>query len=304
MTLGGILYTAIPFNGWYADTEVLRGEKRVYCKAQYIVQQSKTDTQRLLSLVPCLVVICAVSVYYILCRLNWWREVQYDCTNCESSGYERRNEGWWASILQGGCNRHSMQGNLSLIQDKQSCPRRSPQLDWHVLWLVRGGKCLARVLSSQLEMGHCKLLNEPHINLNIISDSQYPLLHDKPPVSSSTNKAYLGLSHAQEYTLKPAYLVGKGFTELADVHFGKRTIELNWGLFLFRLQVKKWVSQIRARKMVCCNEWYMCIIIWIFYVYHFVPEHSHHNIYNSLSHFHVDQIENTDHLCISHRKCA
>ena len=70
MTLGGVLYSAIPFNGWYADTEVLRGEKRVYCKAQYIVQRPKTDTQRLLSLVPCLVVICAVSVYYILCRLN------------------------------------------------------------------------------------------------------------------------------------------------------------------------------------------------------------------------------------------
>ena len=50
MTLGGILYTAIPFNGWYADTEVLRGERKVFCKAQYIVQQSKTDTQRLLSL--------------------------------------------------------------------------------------------------------------------------------------------------------------------------------------------------------------------------------------------------------------
>jgi len=24
LTLGGILYTAVPFNGWYADTEVLR----------------------------------------------------------------------------------------------------------------------------------------------------------------------------------------------------------------------------------------------------------------------------------------
>ena len=69
MTLGGILYTSIPFNGWYADTEVLRGEKEYSAKLD-IVQRSKTDTQRLLSLVPCLVVICAVSVYYILCRLN------------------------------------------------------------------------------------------------------------------------------------------------------------------------------------------------------------------------------------------
>ena len=29
-----------------------------------------------------------------------------------------------------------------------------------------------------------------------------------PPMSSSTNKAYLGLHKAQEYTLKPAYLFG------------------------------------------------------------------------------------------------
>jgi len=73
----------------------------------------------------------------------------------------------------------------------------------------------------------------------------------QPPVSSSTNKAYLGLSHAQEYTLKPAYLVGKGFIELAETHYGNRKIELNWGLFLFKLKFKKWLSQIRARKMVC-----------------------------------------------------
>lgn len=46
-----------------------------------------------------------------------------------------------------------------------------------------------------------------------------------PPVAASTNSAYLGLSKAQEYTLKPAYILGKGFVELENATFGKRSLD-------------------------------------------------------------------------------
>lgn len=46
-----------------------------------------------------------------------------------------------------------------------------------------------------------------------------------PPVAASTNSAYLGLSKAQEYTLKPAYILGKGFVELENATFGKRPLD-------------------------------------------------------------------------------
>jgi hypothetical protein len=45
---------------------------------------------------------------------------------------------------------------------------------------------------------------------------------NQPPMSSSTSPAYLGLNKAQEYTLKPAYIIGKGFKELETNHFGPR----------------------------------------------------------------------------------
>ena len=66
MTLGGILYTAIPFNGWYADTEVLRGESNVTEPPQSSIMFNDQKLTKA-SLVPCLW-ICAMSVY-ILCKI-------------------------------------------------------------------------------------------------------------------------------------------------------------------------------------------------------------------------------------------
>jgi sulfite reductase alpha subunit-like flavoprotein len=74
----------------------------------------------------------------------------------------------------------------------------------------------------------------------------------QPPMSSSTNRAYLGLSKAQEYTLKPAYLVGASPFQLEIKHFGKRDtsqamdklMKCVWLAIVF----KKLVNRTRERK--------------------------------------------------------
>ena len=41
-------------------------------------------------------------------------------------------------------------------------------------------------------------------------------------MTPSCSPAYLGLNKAQEYTLKPSYIIGKGFVELETRYFGPR----------------------------------------------------------------------------------
>ena len=78
------------------------------------------------------------------------------------------------------------------------------------------------------------------------------LLQVIPPMSSSTNDAYLGLNKATEYTLKPAYIVGKSAMALELRHFGRRDtskamenlINSIWLAVFF----KKCINRLRSRK--------------------------------------------------------
>jgi len=279
MTLGGILYTAIPFNGWYADTEVLRGEKKYSAKLNILL-----NDQKLTHSVSCLLF------------LVWWLYVLCLCTYCVDLIDEGRYNMIVPIAKALGMNVEMKAGEPPYYKEDviailckaiyHSYKTSKVALvdhhnlidmfyDWYEAESVSRGYC---PVNWKWVIVSCFLI------MNLISTSTLFLTHNilycmiQPPVSSSTNKAYLGLSHAQEYTLKPAYLVGKGFTELADVHFGKRTIELNWGLFLFRLQVKKWVSQIRARKMVCVmND--ICVLLYEYFMYIILYQNTHIIIY-------------------------
>lgn len=76
--------------------------------------------------------------------------------------------------------------------------------------------------------------------------------HIQPPMSSSTSPAYLGLNKAQEYTLKPAYIIGKGFIQLETSHFGPRdrtkaVNDLIRTMYL-ALLFKRMVSRYKKRK--------------------------------------------------------
>lgn len=48
ITIGGILYTAIPFNGWYADTEIVRNmsDEGRYNKLPAIAESMGLDTSQ------------------------------------------------------------------------------------------------------------------------------------------------------------------------------------------------------------------------------------------------------------------
>ena len=73
-----------------------------------------------------------------------------------------------------------------------------------------------------------------------------------PPMTSSTNKAYLGLHKCQEYTLKPAYLYGKDFLALEREHFGKRDTAHSMRMFFTAVHLaiffKGWIKRIRQKR--------------------------------------------------------
>ena len=73
-----------------------------------------------------------------------------------------------------------------------------------------------------------------------------------PPMSSSTNKAYLGLHKAQEYTLKPAYLFGASPFQLETNYFGVRDTSKAMSKLIhcvyMAMLFKKVVKRIRGRK--------------------------------------------------------
>ena len=71
-------------------------------------------------------------------------------------------------------------------------------------------------------------------------------------MSSSTSRAYLGLNKAQDYTLKPAYLLGTSPFQLEINYFGKRDsshamkklTHCVWLAILF----KRCINRMRGRK--------------------------------------------------------
>jgi len=73
-----------------------------------------------------------------------------------------------------------------------------------------------------------------------------------PPMSSSTNKAYLGLHKAQEYTLKPAYLFGASPFQLETNYFGSRDTSKAMSKLIhcvyMAMLFKRVVKRIRGRK--------------------------------------------------------
>ncbi|KAL7535297.1 LOW QUALITY PROTEIN: hypothetical protein ACHAXR_007456, partial [Thalassiosira sp. AJA248-18] len=73
-----------------------------------------------------------------------------------------------------------------------------------------------------------------------------------PPMSPSTNRAYVGLNKAQEYTLKPAYIIGRSALQLETNYFGLRDPEkavkkLVHCVFLAIL-FKRCIARMRGRK--------------------------------------------------------
>ena len=73
-----------------------------------------------------------------------------------------------------------------------------------------------------------------------------------PPMSSSTNRAYLGLNQAQEYTLKPAYLFGASPFQLETNHFGQRDTSKALAKLVhcvyMAILFKRCIARIRGRK--------------------------------------------------------
>ena len=78
------------------------------------------------------------------------------------------------------------------------------------------------------------------------------LLQVIPPMSSSTNDAYLGLNKATEYTLKPAYIVGKSAMALELRHFGPRDTSKAMSKLMttvwLALAFKRCINRLRSRK--------------------------------------------------------
>ncbi len=184
MTVGGILYSAVPFNGWYANTEVLR---------------DLTDESRYNMLLPVA------------------RALGLDTTT------KPGDEPLWKDEAMAILNKavyHSfkkakiaMTGHHNLIEmfwqwyNDEMLHRKYCPVNWK--WVI-------------------------------------------PPMSSSTNKAYLGLNKATEYTLKPAYLYGKNFLALEREHFGQRDTTHSMRMFFSAVRLamffKGWISRIRQKR--------------------------------------------------------
>ncbi|EJK55330.1 hypothetical protein THAOC_24946, partial [Thalassiosira oceanica] len=150
LSLGGINYTAVPFNGWYATTEVLR---------------DLTDESRYNMLLP------VANILGINMDDNpvWKDEVM--------------------AILNKAIH-HSFKSAKLAIVDNHTL------IDGFYKWY------------------HSEMKTRQYCPVNwkwVI-----------PPMSSSTNDAYLGLNKATEYTLKPAYIVGKSAMALELRRFGRR----------------------------------------------------------------------------------
>ncbi len=184
MTIGGIVYSAVPFNGWYANTEVLR---------------DLTDASRYNMLVPVA------------------RALGLDPDT--KSG----DEPLWKDEVMAALNKaiyHSFKVSKIAMIGQHNL------IDMFWEWYKD-------------EMRH----------------RQYCPVNYKwviPPMSSSTNEAYLGLNKAQEYTLKPAYVFGKTFLTLEREHFGKRDTTKAMKQFFTAVVLAKffkhWINRFRQKR--------------------------------------------------------
>eukprot|EP00985_Skeletonema_marinoi_P008562 scaffold3909_cov138-Skeletonema_marinoi.AAC.7 len=163
LTIGGIVYSAVPFNGWYANTEVLR---------------DLTDASRYNMLVPV------------------------------------------GRAL--GLDPDTKAGDEPLWKDE-------------VMTVLNKAVYHSFKVSKIAIIGHHQLINMFWVWYNDeMRHRRYCPVNWKwviPPMSSSTNEAYLGLNKALEYTLKPAYVGGKNFLTLEREHFGKRDTAKSMRMF-------------------------------------------------------------------------
>lgn len=184
MTIGGILYTAVPFNGWYANTEVLR---------------DLTDKGRYNMLVPVAKALGLDPDTKPGDEPLWKDEVMTVLNKAVYYSFKQRKV--------------AMIGHHNLID---------------MFWQWYNDEMVHR--------GFCP------VNWKWVI----------PPMSSSTNDAYLGLSKAQEYTLKPAYLLGKNFLTLEREYFGQRDTTDAMKMFIAKAKlavfVKKWINRHRQER--------------------------------------------------------
>eukprot|EP00984_Skeletonema_dohrnii_P034576 scaffold33595_cov95-Skeletonema_dohrnii-CCMP3373.AAC.1 len=184
MTIGGIVYSAAPFNGWYATTEVLR---------------DLTDESRYNMLVP-------------VAR--------------------------------------------SLGLDPDTKPGDEPLWKDEVMAVLNKAIYHSFKVSKIAMMGHHNLISMFwDWYRDEMRNRRYCPVNFKwviPPMLSSTNRAYLGLNKALEYTLKPAYIGGKNFVTLEREHFGKRDTAKSMRMFFTAVHLaiffKKWINEIRQKR--------------------------------------------------------
>ncbi len=184
LTVGGVIYSAVPFNGWYANTEVLR---------------DLTDASRYNMLVP-------------VAR--------------------------------------------ALGLDPDTKPGDEPLWKDEVMTVLNKAIYHSFKVSKIAMIGHHNLIDMFwEWYKDEMKHRQYCPVNYKwviPPMSSSTNEAYLGLNKAQEYTLKPAYVFGKNFLALEREHFGLRDTTKSMNMFVtaVRLAVffKGWIKRIRQKR--------------------------------------------------------
>jgi sulfite reductase alpha subunit-like flavoprotein len=184
LTVGGIVYSAVPFNGWYANTEVLR---------------DLTDASRYNMLVP-------------VAR--------------------------------------------ALGLDPDTKPGDEPLWKDEVMTVLNKAVYHSFKVSKIAMIGHHNLIDMFwEWYKDEMRHRQYCPVNFKwiiPPMSSSTNEAYLGLNKAQEYTLKPAYVFGKSFLTLEREHFGKRDTTKSMTMFFKAIHLailfKRLINKVRRRR--------------------------------------------------------
>lgn len=184
LTVGGIVYTAAPFSGWYASTEVLR---------------DLTDEGRYNMLVPV----------------------------AKTLGMDPSMKPGEAPFWK-----DEVMNILSMAVYHSYKTAKVAMIDHHTLidmfWAWYGNEMLTRK--------YCP------VNFKWVI----------PPMSSTTNQAYLGLSKAQEYTLKPAYVFGRSPFHLETKYFGRRDTSIAVSKLIHSVYLailfKRCIGRMRERK--------------------------------------------------------
>jgi hypothetical protein len=205
------LYTAAPFNGWYANTEVLR---------------DLTDECRFNMLLP---VAEALGMDVEIKRGEaplWKDEVMHILSSAVYHSFKT------AKIAM--IDHHTLIDMFWIWYREEMQTRNYCPVNWKWVIVSRASTFFRSIAS------------------HLISISILDTIYSQPPMSSSTNRAYFGLNKAQEYTLKPAYLLGTSPFQLENKYFGKRDtsgamkklMHCVWLAILF----KRCVNRMRRRK--------------------------------------------------------